>query len=180
MKSISKSRANTNKKFRKLSNREKTLAIVVLAALLVGAWLPERLIISTSPSLQYRVFFLIKTYENNRFETGDYLMFRHKDTTFIHKGLNRENDRMVKKVGCGPGELLAKSTDKNEYFCGQTSLGTALTIDSKGRTLPSFQFTGPIPEDSYFVVGSNPRSFDSKYFGFIHADEVLYKALPLW
>lgn len=177
---MSKSKANTNRKSRKLNNREKTLAIVVLAAVLVGAWLPERIIVSTSPSLQYRVFFLIKTKINRKVETGDYLVFRHKDTRFIHKGLNRENDRMVKKIGCGPGEILAKSADRNEYFCEQTSLGTALTIDSKGRKLPSFQFTGPIPENSYFVVGSNPRSFDSKYFGFVHADEILYKALPLW
>lgn len=174
------SKSRTKKRFRKLNNREKILAIVVLAALLVGAWLPERIIISTSPSLQYRVFFLTKTKINKKFETGDYLVFRHKDTTFIHKGLDQENDRLVKKVGCSPGEILTKDTAKNEYFCEQTSLGTAMTTDSKGRTLPSFQFTGPIPESSYFVVGSNPRSFDSKYFGFVHADEILYKALPLW
>jgi len=180
LKSMSKSRAKTNRKFRKLNTREKTLAIVVLAALLVGAWLPERIIVSTSPSLQYRVFFLIKTKINKKVETGDYLVFRHKDTRFIHKGLDQENNRLVKKVGCSPGDVLTRDAVKKEYFCGQTSLGTALTIDSKGRTLPSFQFTGPIPEGSYFVVGSNPRSFDSKYFGFVHADEILYKALPLW
>ena len=178
MKSISTGR--TKKRFRKLNNREKTLAIVILAALLVGAWLPERLIISTSPSLQYRVFFLTKAKLNKRYETGDYLVFRHKATNFIHKGLNQENERLVKKVGCRPGEILTKDTLRNEYFCGQTSLGSALTVDSKGRTLPSFQFTGSIPENSYFVVGSNPRSFDSKYFGFVHADEILYRALPLW
>lgn len=163
--------------FRKLNNREKTLAIVILAALLVGAWLPERIIVSTSPSLHHRVFFLVKT--RKKINPGDYLVFRHKDTTFVRKGLDQENDRVIKRVGCGPGEILTSDADK-QYFCGQKLLGKALETDSKGRPLPLFQFTGLVPESSYFVVGTNPRSFDSKYFGFVHADDILYKALPLW
>ena len=163
--------------FRKLNNREKTLAIVILAALLVGAWLPERIIVSTSPSLHHRVFFLVKT--RKKINPGDYLVFRHKDTTFVRKGLEQENDRVIKRVGCGPGEILTSDADK-QYFCGQKLLGKALETDSKGRSLPLFQFTGLVPENSYFVVGTNPRSFDSKYFGFVNADDILFKALPLW
>ena len=175
MKSGSKNR--DRKMFRKLNNREKTLAIVVLAALLVGAWLPERIIVSTSPSLNHRVFFLVKA--RDKFKTGDYLVFQHRDTSFVRKGLDQENDRLIKRVGCGPGENLTSDADK-QYFCGQKLLGKALETDSKGRPLPLFQFTGLVPESSYFVVGTNPRSFDSKYFGFVHADDILYKALPLW
>lgn len=169
---------NRDKKmFRKLNSREKTLVIVFLAALLVGAWLPGRIIVATSPSLEHRVFFLIRT--KNKITTGDYLVFRHEDTAFIQKGLDQDNDRLIKKVGCSPGEILTKDAD-NKYYCGPEYLGTALDTDSKGRPLPSFQFIGQVPENNYFMVGSSPRSFDSKYFGFIHADDILYKALPLW
>ncbi len=163
--------------FWKLNNREKTLAIVILAALLIGAWLPERIIVSTSPSLHQRVFFLAKA--GNKFKTGDYLVFHLRDTSFVRKGLDQGNDRLIKRVGCGPGEILTSDADK-QYFCGQKFMGKALDTDSKGRLLPLFQFTGLVPESSYFVVGKNPRSFDSKYFGFVHADDILYKALPLW
>ena len=160
-----------------LNNREKTLAIVVLAALLAGAWLPGRLIISTSPSLEHRIFFLTRAKDS--ITTGDYLVFRHKDTRFVQKGLDQKNDRLVKKVGCGPGNILSVDAERT-FFCGQRELGTALEADSKGRSLPVFEFTGPVPESSYFMVGTNPRSFDSRYFGFVHADEILYKALPIW
>lgn len=163
--------------FRKLNNREKTLAIVVLAALLVGAWLPERIIVSTSPSLHHRVFFLVKA--RDKFKTDDYLVFRHRDTAFVRKGLDQENDRLIKRFGCGPGEILTSNADK-QYFCGQKLLGKALETDSNGRPLPLFQFAGPVPENNYFMMGINPRSFDSRYFGFVHADDILYKALPLW
>ena len=161
----------------KLNSREKTMAIVMLAALLVGAWLPGRLIISTSPSLDHRIFFLTRTKDS--ITTDDYLVFRHKDTRFVHKGLDQENDRLVKKVGCCPGDMLSVDS-KRTFYCGERELGTALETDSKGHSLPVFDFTGVVPENSYFMVGRNPRSFDSRYFGFVHADEILYKALPLW
>ena len=161
----------------KLNSREKALAIVVLAALLAGSWLPGRLIVSTSPSLDYRVFFFTKTKTTIR--NGDYLVFKHDDTSFVHKGLDQKNDRLVKKVGCSPGNRLSIDS-KRTFFCDQRELGKALEADSKGRPLPIFAFTGVVPENSYFMVGTNPRSFDSRYFGFVHADEILYKALPIW
>ncbi len=177
MEKKSLSGTRNNSLFQPLNSREKTLALVVLAALLLGAWLPGRLIISTSPSLDRRIFFLTKV--NKKITLGDYLVFRHKDTRFIHKGLDQENDRLVKKVGCCPGDFLSNGSGRT-FFCGDNALGIALETDSKGRALPVFQFSGPVPENSYFMVGTNPRSFDSKYFGFVHADDILYKALPLW
>ncbi|WP_163336045.1 S26 family signal peptidase [Desulfopila sp. IMCC35008] len=167
----------TKTKIFRLNSREKTLVVVVLAALLVGLWLPERIIVSTSPSLKHRIFFLTRA--NSEIKLGDYLVFRHKDSGFVQKGLDPANDRMIKKVGCRPGNILFTDVDRNS-FCGQKLLGVALQTDSKGRSLPLFQFSGPVPENSYFMVGTNPRSFDSKYFGFVHADDILYKALPIW
>ena len=174
-KSGSKSRAK--KLSWKLNSREKTLAIVVLAALLTGSWLPGRLIISTSPSLEHRIFFLAKAKDS--IKIGDYLVFKHEDISFVHKGLDQKNDRLVKEVGCSPGNRLSIDS-KRTFFCDQRELGKALKADSKGRSLPVFDFTGVMPDNSYFMVGTNPRSFDSRYFGFIHADEILYKALPIW
>jgi len=156
-----------------------SIALVVLAALLVGLWLPSRIIISTSASLDHRIFFLTKS--KGKIKTGDYLVFRHKIKMkpFVQHGLNEENDRLIKRIGCSPGETLARDADKR-FFCGQILLGKTLERDSKGHNLPQFTFTGPVPDNSFFMIGVNPRSFDSRYFGFIHADEILYKALPLW
>ena len=165
--------------FRKLNAREKGVAIVILAALLVGLWLPGRIIVSTSPSLNHRVFFLIPM--SGRITGGDYLVFREKEgeRSLIRQGLNEKNDVLIKRVGCAPGELLTRNVNR-AWLCGQENLGIPLETDSRGRTLPQFQFAGIVPEDSYFMVGDDPRSFDSRYFGFIHGDDVLYQALPLW
>jgi signal peptidase I len=174
-----KSSSNNQKKFfRKLSNREKTIAVVVLAALLVGAWLPGKIIVSTSPSLNHRVFFMTPV-TIQKIKIGDYLVFRHKDTNFVHKGLNTENDRLIKAVGCSPGDLL-KRYDAGQFTCNAKPLGKALAKDSQGRPLPQFAFNGQVPENNFFMIGTDPRSFDSRYFGFVHADDILFKALPLW
>lgn len=168
-----------NSLFQYLNNREKTIVLVFLAALLVGLWLPARIIVATSPSLNHRVFFLMGA--GNKIRTGDYLVFKHKEgiKAFVQPGLYKENDRLIKQVGCSPGETLTRNAD-NLFFCGPKMLGKALAKDSTGRDLPQFDFIGQVPDDNFFMVGSDPRSFDSKYFGFIHADEILYQALPLW
>ncbi len=164
--------------FQKLNTREKTIALVFLAALLTGLWLPTRIIVSTSESLDHRIFFMVD-HDIEKIKDGDYLVFKHAHSTFIRPGIKRKEHLFTKQVGCSPGERL-KRDENSQFFCEQTFLGNALTQDSKGRDLPHFSFNGPVPENNFFMVGTHPRSFDSKYFGFIHADEIKYKALPLW
>ena len=86
---------------------------------------------------------------------------------------------LIKKVGCLPGGILTKDAEKT-FYCHQTKLGTALERDSQGNSLPEFTFIGPIREDSYYMMGTNPRSFDSRYFGLIHGNDFIHKAIPIW
>lgn len=162
----------------KLSTREKTIALVFLAALLTGLWLPTRIIVSTSDSLDYRIFFMT-THDREKIKDGDYLVFRQARSPFIRLGLGKNEHLFTKQVGCSPGEKLRRD-ETSRFFCGHIPRGKALLQDSQGRELPQFRFDGPVPENNFFMVGTHPRSFDSKYFGFIHADEIKYKALPLW
>ena len=140
------------------------------AALAVGLWLPAHISVTLTPSLEHRIFFLTEP-ESMNFKEGDYLLF--------HKQLDKaQTDQLLKMVGCAPGQLLRVAN--SEYYCGEKYLGHALANDSKGKPLPRFIFNGPVPVGSLFMVGNHPRSYDSKYFGFIHADSVFKKAYPIW
>ncbi len=161
-----------------LNPYEKSLALAFLAALLLGLWLPQRIAVATSPSLEHRVFFLIHPKTGN-IETGAYLVVKQHDTSFIKQGLNKDTDNLMKQVGCSPGQSLTKDVE-GQFFCDDELLGKALITDSHGNLLPQFNYSGTVPDDSYFLIGSHPRSFDSKYFGFIHSDDILHKAVPLW
>lgn len=52
--------------------------------------------------------------------------------------------------------------------------------DLKGRWLPLMD--SGIVTDNYYAVLSDhhPRSFDSRYFGTIHRDDIAYFAKPIW
>ena len=52
--------------------------------------------------------------------------------------------------------------------------------DTQGRALPLME-SGIIPAEHYAVFSAyHPRSFDSRYFGAIHRDNMAYFVEPLW
>ena len=165
-----------NKSLR-LTRRELSIVIILLAVFLLGAWLPPRLSVATSASLKHRVFFLVP--KPAQMERGDYLVFRHQALLQAQHGLNPKTELMIKKAACLAREQL-KRDEQGRFFCNETLLGQALPADSTGRSLPRFTFNGTIPAGKIFVSGEHPRSYDSKYFGFINAEDILHKALPLW
>lgn len=142
----------------------------LVVPLTLGLWLPGHISVTLTPSLGYRIFFLGQP-ESRRFKVGDYLLFRKRLP-------GATIDQLLKRVGCVPGQRL--TVEGGEYACDQTPLGRALRQDSKGKPLPQFVFNGRVPEGKLFMIGPHPRSYDSRYFGFIDADTVLKKAYPIW
>ena len=169
--------SSSSKPWWRLNRREESVVIVFLAFILAGAWLPGRMTVATSGSLDHRLFFLLPA--PAKVELGDYLVFRHQGLSQMQQGLRGDHDQMIKKVGCLPSDQLTIN-EANHFFCNGRSLGQALETDSKGRSLPIFSFNGPVPADKLFMVGTHPRSYDSKYYGFIDVHEISHQALPLW
>ena len=161
----------------RLNHREQVAAVVVLASCLLGTWLPGQLTVATSASLDHRVFLLRPV--PAQIETDDYLVFRHRDLAQVRQGLGANRERMIKRVGCRPGEWL-QVDGEYRFSCNGRPLGQALATDSQGRPLPRFTHNGPVPVGQLFLVGTHPRSYDSRYFGFVDAHEILHQALPLW
>ncbi len=170
-------KSSSSRPWWRVNRREQAVAIVFLAFILAGAWLPGRVTVATSGSLEHRVFFLLPA--PAKVELGDYLVFRHRDLSQVQQGLRADHDQMIKKVGCLPGDQLTMDA-ANHFFCNGRSLGQALEADSKDRPLPLFSFNGTVPTGKLFMIGTHPRSFDSKYFGFIDVHEISHQALPLW
>ena len=168
--------ASRNRGWR-LNRREQVMTLVVLASCLLGAWLPGQITVATSASLDHRVFLLRPV--PAQIETGDYLVFRHRDLAQVRQGLGANRERMIKRVGCRPGEWLQRDAE-HRFTCDGRPLGQALATDSLGQPLPRFTHNGPVPAGQLFLVGTHHRSYDSRYFGFVDAHEILHQALPLW
>ena len=164
-----------------LTRREKTVAMIFLVAMLLGSFIPGRLIVALSDSLDHRLFFMTG-FNPDKIKNGDYLVFQgSKEEVEKHAKpmLNNRLDKLIKKVGCAPGVTLTCDA-QGKFFCQGVFVGKALAADSLKHPLPQFEFSGIVPENNFFMIGTNPRSYDSKYFGFVDAGKILHKALPLW
>ena len=94
-----------------------------------------------------------------------------------------ENEDYVKRVIGLPGDLITYENDQlfvNEKLVDEPYLNSySAYINPDENLTEDFkleELTGSfsVPADSYFVLGDNRRqSFDSRYFKFIHSDQVI-------
>ncbi|HFB97879.1 MAG TPA: hypothetical protein ENJ62_01950 [Bryobacterales bacterium] len=157
-------------------SRKRWLSIGVLAACLaVAQWVSGHVRWSESASLRERFFWTERLAPGEPIERWTYVVFP-KAHPFVFEGKEK---LYIKVVRCLPGDYLETRPDRS-FWCNGEFLGIASETDSKGRPAPLFVFNGRIPEGRYFVLGEHPMSFDSKYWGFVRRDEILYRAKPLF
>jgi conjugal transfer pilin signal peptidase TrbI len=161
-----------------LRQKDLTTAAIALSVVLLGLWLPSLLLVSTSPSLDHRVFLRLALEGHKGQRHGEYLVFSHPGGAHIHQRLHQGNDLLIKLVGCRPGEKL--TIENGLVSCQGIPLGEQLETDGQGRKLPHFTYDGIVPPGKYFMIGSHERSYDSRYFGFIDEQQFRYRAIPLW
>jgi conjugal transfer pilin signal peptidase TrbI len=55
-----------------------------------------------------------------------------------------------------------------------------LTRDRYGQEIRAAALSSPIPPGRYYVQLEHPRSFDSRYFGYLPSEEIRGVVVPLW
>ena len=143
---------------------------VVVSALMAGAvaWIVPHLAWVHSHSIRYSLLWVV----GGPGGKGDYV------TVPVHHPLIRGpyNDHLTKRIGCVEGEVLR--FENGGDYCGSYWLGRVLPRAYDGTPLKPFVWNGPIPAGKVFLVGDDPRSFDSRYLGFFNRTEtVRLKAL---
>lgn len=145
--------------------------LALITAVMTGAYLVSNIIYSASNSTKYRFFWLTSSVP----EKNDYAMFKYPDNDYL---TSRDvTDPFTKRIGCVGHDSL--ELRNNIYYCNGKFLGIQLKKDSEGKNLPLFVYSGEIPEGKVFMVGDNPRSGDSRYFGLVDISSAK-KVIPLW
>jgi conjugal transfer pilin signal peptidase TrbI len=49
-----------------------------------------------------------------------------------------------------------------------------------GRRVEDVERDEQVPKGHLWMMGTNPRSYDSRYWGYIQAEQVIGRAIPLW
>ena len=159
--------------------------IVIILIVIAGAAIPNYFAVTTTPSLNKRIFFIIKSKQIEKLKTGDYVMFsllKSKPESDLPPKLVRMikddgKDSEIKKIGCAAGEELKNIG--NEFYCKNKLIAKAKEYSLGGERLKKFEFSGTIQEGNMFLVGDHVDSYDSRYFGFIKAKDIIATVYPL-
>jgi len=142
---------------------------VILAIAGVVALIEPRLSIPLMQSVKYHAFLL----DEGAPTKGDYVNFEVRNRVIdLDKAVT-----LTKRVACVAGERLEFRDE--EHFCDGRPLGRVFLRTGKGIPLHAFAWNGPVPENKVFLSGDHPRSFDSRYFGFVEIAS-LQKLTPLF
>lgn len=129
-----------------------------------------KIFLNITPSVKIGIY-ITRKYENQfPLKKGTYVIF-HKPKKATK---NREfyQDFLKEIVGVYGDDV--EIIDNKVYINGEFK-GDIFEKDSYGnniRTLKAGKLE--LKKDEYFVMGSNPKSYDSRYWGAIKQDEILY------
>jgi len=87
-----------------------------------------------------------------------------------------QGKKLVKQIACDSGEMF--ETRGKEFYCNGQLIAIAQEKDSKNRDIVQFVYNGIVPNGKMFLTAEHPKSFDSRYFGFIEKSKVV--EVVLW
>ncbi|MBB4841315.1 conjugative transfer signal peptidase TraF [Sphingomonas kyeonggiensis] len=88
------------------------------------------------------------------------------------------NVPLVKRVAAVPGDRVC-AIGAVISVNGQEA-ARRLARDPSGRPMPWWRGCRPLGVDEYLLLMPAAASFDGRYFGPVHAGDILGKAVPLW
>jgi len=128
------------------------------------------------PSLPWRWYLLLPLHKPFRteIEAGDYILFLTDRRMLPYY---KPKVRFGKRVVGMPGDkLVVKGRD---FYLNGRFIARAREKDSLGNPAPLFTYSGRIPDNCYFVLGHHPRSFDSRYWGFVCRKDIVGRLIPI-
>ena len=110
-------------------------------------------------------------------QKGDYIVFEAKNNVFLGK---RNGEIVGKQVVGVPGDRVLISNDG--VFINDTKIGhiedyAAYKLNRPAR---SFDASYTVPTNNYFVAGTEPHSFDSRYWGVLDNSLIRGKIVGLF
>lgn len=155
-----------------LTNTHK-VGLVTLAVLIAA---PFPVAVNVSPSLP-QTLFLLNHYgvTDENLKRGAYVRTEKFSSKYLLSGIPV---RMLKRIACAPGDRL--EVIGKLYVCNGLALGYAKLESSKGELVDKFEFSGRVPQGKWFLMGTHPDSFDSRYVGFWEIENIEALAYPLF
>jgi conjugal transfer pilin signal peptidase TrbI len=100
--------------------------------------------------------------------------------TFITRGEmghGFDGELVTKMVGGLPGDVILVKDDV--LYINGKKIGELDLVEKLGKSRGAFDRSETVPSGFLFVIGTEPRSYDGRYWGFLPKRELVGKAYPL-
>lgn len=112
-------------------------------------------------------------------ERGEFITFQPQQNRMTERF---NNQYITKMVGGIAGDVI--KVDAGALYINGKEFGKLDIADKAAKALhvdeKSFNRTATVPDGYLFMVGTMPRSFDGRYWGFLPISEVVGKAYPIY
>lgn len=122
---------------------------------------------------------IVRYHHIDEFKRGDIIAFTPPS---MQMGSLFNERIIVKMVGAIPGDKVSVSKDGfsiNDKFFGPVDIIKSAAKYMK-RSEASFERAETVPENHLLMVGTLPRSFDGRYWGFLPQQAVLGTVYPIY
>ena len=130
----------------------------------------------------HRLFLIQKSREPKRGDLVAFVMARAYADRVEPAGLARPYTRVgilwTKQVLGMPGDRV--EVRGRQVLVNGEAVGESLERDRLGQAIQLAQFESPIPPGRYYVALPHPRSFDSRYYGYVRAEDLRGVVIPIW
>jgi conjugal transfer pilin signal peptidase TrbI len=90
-----------------------------------------------------------------------------------------DGQKITKIVFALPGDAFEVKNDL--AYVNNQQVGRKMDLIEKlGKKPGSFDRKEIVPAGQFLLLGTEPRSFDGRYWGFVPENEIVAKAIPIW
>lgn len=152
------------------------LSIFLITLNLLGIYTRKCFVLNISSSIPIGIYKVDKSID---FKKGDIITFSINNYPNIldYPG-NIKNITFSKYIAGISGDYI--KIENNKIYINDKEKGNIFKVDGLDNKLPQFKEKEyMVKEDEIFVLGTNDKSFDSRYYGCIKKSDVIYKLVPL-
>lgn len=116
-----------------------------------------------------KIIFIYKKDNSYKPKRGDLIIFKVKENDPFFA-----NKKFTKYVIALPNDNI--KFQENNYKINDIVTFTAKEFGKKGQKLTNFQLPNKnniIPKDNYFTASFHRDSYDSRYFGYVHQNQII-------
>lgn len=160
------------KEYRK---KYRILLIFLITLNLLGRYTRKSFVINISSSIPIGIY---KVDKSTDFERGDIVTFSTKNySDILNYSGSIKNITFSKYIAGISGDYIR--IENNKIYINDKEKGNIFKVDGLNNKLPQLKEKKYIVKvNEVFVLGTNDKSFDSRYYGCIKKSDVIYKLVP--